>query len=576
MIEGIYEQLITKLIASKLEEIETSQYYIKESSIDKEEDAQILSKHLNIAIGYALSLIKGEHAIETQIKIANKIIQILRDELNNDQIDGDLIKTEGRILKAVFEKTDAHFSDLDLHLKEITPYTRLTHSELFTGGNVGLSLESELKKEILSSNRVDLLVSFIKWKGIVILERELREFTERGGQLRVITTTYMGASDYKAIQLLSKLPNTEVKISYNIGNERLHAKAYFFYRNTGFHTGYIGSSNFSRTALTDGLEWNLKITTKEVSHIINKFQKTFEVYWQNNEFELFDDKIHSKKLITSLKSGKMPQQRYNNLAFFDLKPYPYQKEILETLEVERSVHNRYKNLLVAATGTGKTVISAFDYKRFKEKNKTAKLLFVAHRKEILTQAISTFQGVLKDNNFGELWVDGMQPDKFNFVFASVQTLRNRIEELSLSPEFYDFIIIDEVHHISASSYRPTLNHFNPKILLGLTATPERMDNENILDDFCNRIAAEIRLPEALNKKLLCPFQYFGISDSIDLSKVRWENGRYVPSELTKLYMANDRRVGEVIQNADKYLRDINDVRALGFCVTIEHAKFMAE
>src|SRR5690554_115514 len=275
----------------------------------------------------------------------------------------------------------------------------------------------------------------------------------------------MGASDYKAIQLLSNLENTQVKISYNSGNERLHAKAYLFKRNTGFHTGYIGSSNFSRTALTDGLEWNLKITTKEVSHIIDKFQKTFDVYWQNNEFELFNDETHSEKLISSLRSGKMPQQGFNNLAFFDLKPYPFQKEILERLEVERSVHNRYKNLLVAATGTGKTVISAFDYKRFKQENKTAKLLYVAHRKEILTQARSTFQGVLKDNNFGELWVDGMVPDKFDFVFASVQTLRNKIDELSLSPEFYDFIIIDEVHHISASSYRPILNHFKPKILL---------------------------------------------------------------------------------------------------------------
>jgi superfamily II DNA or RNA helicase len=576
MIEGIYEQLITKLVASKLEELEARQYYIKEVALDKEEAAQVLSKHLNSTIGYALSLVKGEHAIDNQIKIANKIIQVLKDEISIDLIDDDLVETEGRILKAVFAKTDAHFSDLELHLKEITPYTRLTHSELFIGGNVGLSLESELKKEILSSDRVDLLVSFIKWKGIIILEKELREFTERGGKLRVISTTYMGATDYKAIQLLSSLSNTEVKISYNTGNERLHAKAYLFYRNTGFHTGYIGSSNFSRTALTDGLEWNLKITTKEVSHIIDKFQKTFDAYWENNEFELFNDDIHSEKLITSLKTGKMPQKSFNNLTFFDLKPYPYQKEILEQLDVERTVHHRHKNLLVAATGTGKTVISAFDYKSFKQVNKTAKLLYVAHRKEILEQARSTFQGVLKDNNFGELWGNGFEPDKYDFVFASVKTLKNRIDELSLSPDYYDYIIVDEVHHISASSYRPIINYFKPSVLLGLTATPERMDNENILDDFCDKIAAEIRLPEALNRKLLCPFQYFGISDSVDLSKVKWENGKYMPSELTKLYLSNDRRVGEIIHNANKYLRDINDVRALGFCVTIEHAKYMAE
>ena len=215
---------------------------------------------------------------------------------------------------------DAHFSDFDLRLKEITPYTRLTHSELFTGGNGGLSLESELKKEILSADKVDLLVSFIKFKGIIILKKELEEFTNRGGKLRVITTTYMGASDYKAIQLLSELQNTEVKISYNAGNERLHAKAYLFFRNTGFHTGYIGSSNFSRSALTDGLEWNIKITTREVSHIIDKFQKTFDSYWGSDDFETFDDSIHREKLVKSLSQGRIPGGIGLNISFLTLNP----------------------------------------------------------------------------------------------------------------------------------------------------------------------------------------------------------------------------------------------------------------
>jgi len=575
MNQGIYEALVTKLISSKLNELERNNYYIKEIAIDKAEASSILSQHLSKTIQQAFSIVSGENQVEHQIEIANKIIRVLKEELNKEEFEDDLIEAEGRILKAVFTKVDAHFSDLDLHLKEITPYTRLTHSELFTGGNAGLSLESELKKEILSSDRIDLLVSFIKFKGIIILERELREFTKRGGKLRVITTTYMGASDYKAIQLLSKLENTEVKISYNTGNERLHAKAYLFYRNSGFHTGYIGSSNFSRSALTDGLEWNLKITTKEVSHIIDKFQKTFDAYWQSEDFELFDDRIHKEKLTDALKQGRFSKEYVNNTAYFDIKPYPYQSEILEKLEVERTVHSRFRNLLVAATGTGKTVISAFDYKRFKQENKSAKLLFLAHRKEILTQSLSTFQGVLKDNNFGELWVDGMVPNNKEYVFASIQTVNNQFKELALSPEYFDFIIIDESHHQAANSYRGILNYFNPKVLLGLTATPERMDGGDILGDYCNRIAAEIRLPEALNKKLLCPFQYFGITDSIDLSQVSWEKGRYVASELSNLYTSNDRRVSEIITNLDKYTKDCTDVRALGFCVTIEHAKFMA-
>lgn len=576
MNQGIYEELVTQLVSRKISELNKNAFFINKVAIDKAEASELLSKHLSRTIKHALNIVKGENKLDIQIAIANKLIGVLNEEIEKEDFEGDLVAVEGEILKAVFSKVDAHFSDFDLHLKEITPYTRLTHSELFTGGNVGLSLESELKKEILSADKVDLLVSFIKFKGIIILKRELEEFTNRGGKLRVITTTYMGASDYKAIQLLSELPNTEVKISYNSGNERLHAKAYLFFRNTGFHTGYIGSSNFSRSALTDGLEWNIKITTREVSHIIDKFQKTFDSYWESTDFETFDDSIHSEKLMDSLKKGRMPGASFLNVSFFDIKPYPFQEEILEKLEVERTVHGRNRNLIVAATGTGKTVISAFDYKKFKQENESAKLLFLAHRKEILTQSLSAFRGVLKDNNFGELWVDGLVPDRYEYVFASVQMLNNRLDELDLSLQYFDYIVIDECHHLTANSYRGIINYFKPQVLLGLTATPERMDNGDIQEDFHNRIAAEIRLPEALNKKLLCPFQYFGITDSIDLSKVGWEKGRYVASELTKIYTANDRRVGEIISALQKYTKDLQDVRALGFCVTIDHAKFMAK
>jgi len=576
MNQGLYEELVTKLINYKINELDKETFQVKKTTIDKAEASQLLSQHIGKTIKHAFNLIKGEDAIETQIEISNKIILFLKEELKKEEFEDDLIETEGKILKAVFTKVDSHFTDLDLHLKEITPYTRLIHSELFTGGNSGTTLESELRKEILSSNKIDLLVSFIKWKGIRILERELREFTERGGKLRIITTTYIGATDSKAVEFLASLENTEVKVSYNTGNERLHAKAYLFERNTGFHTAYIGSSNFSRSALTDGLEWNLKVTTKEVGHIIDKFKKTFEAYWQNADFELYDQNIHSEKLINALKQGKFSKEYVFATSYFDIKPFSYQNEILEKLEVERTVHNRYRNLLVAATGTGKTVISAFDYKAFRNNNKSSKLLFVAHRKEILQQAKATFQGVLKDNNFGNLWVDGIEPNSNEYLFVSVQTLNNRLKDLKLSPDYYDFIILDEAHHGAASSYRPFLNYFKPKILLGLTATPERMDNENILEDFCNRIAAEIRLPEALNKKLLCPFQYFGITDSIDLTNVKWEKGRYLASELTSLYTKNDVRVGEIISNLNKYTNDINDVQTIGFCVTIEHAAFMTE
>ncbi|MBK8051747.1 MAG: DUF3427 domain-containing protein [Saprospiraceae bacterium] len=574
MIEGLYEQLINKLVISRLNELDKNHFYIKNTILDKSEAAKILTQYLADVIKIGLGIYSGEETVEKQIELSNKIIFLLRDELNNADFNDDIIDTEGKILTAIFNKVDSRFGDFDKHIKEITPYTRLSHSELFTGSNAGISLESELKKEILSADNIYFLVSFIKWTGIRIFEKELFEFTENGGKLNIITTSYMGATDLKAVEYLSTLKNTEIKVSYNTENERLHAKAYLFHRNTGYHTGYIGSSNISRSALTSGLEWNMKITTKEISHIIDKFKKTFDTYWQDKEFESYNLDRHHEKLKSALKRGSINNQGINT--YFDLKPFPFQEEILEKLEVERTVHNRHKNLVVAATGTGKTVISAFDYKRFKSTNTRSRILFIAHRKEILQQAQATYQGVLKDNNFGELWVDGIEPQKYDHVFASVQTLNNQLGKLNLTSNFYDYIVIDEVHHIAASSYRPIINQFEPTILLGLTATPERMDGEDILSDFCNTIAAEIRLPEALNRKLLCPFQYFGVTDSIDLTNVDWKNGRYVPSELSKVYTKSDNRVREIIQNLDKYLRDYQDVRALGFCITQEHAQFMAE
>lgn len=572
---GLYEQLINKLIANKLGLLSTESFFIKRTQLDKEEAARYLSLYLSETIKFALNEIKDDDKTLKQIELSNKIIQLLIDELPGISLSDNLIDNEGKILDAVFSKLDAPFADFNNRIKEITPYTRLSQSELFTGNNVGISLESEIKKEILSSDEICWLVSFIKYSGIRIFKEELEEFTNSGKRLRIITTSYMGATDVKAIEFLSNLKNTEIKVSYNSDHERLHAKAYLFLRNTGFTTGYIGSSNISRSALTNGLEWNLKVTSKEINHIVDKFKKTFETYWVDKDFEHYEFGKDKQKLTAALKQ-QSSYDKQSITSFFDLKPFPYQEEILEKLQSERIVHNRLKNLVVAATGTGKTVISSFDYRDFKNNNPRARLLFVAHRKEILEQAQQTFRHVLKNANFGELWVDGQEPDNYEFVFASVLTLANQISKLSLSPNFYDFIIIDEVHHIAASSYRPILAQFTPKVLLGLTATPERSDGEDILKDFCDVIAAEIRLPEALNRKLLSPFQYFALSDNVDLSKLSWKNGRYEINELTKLYTEDDRRLNDIINNCDKYLTDVHDVRALGFCVSMDHARYMAE
>lgn len=574
---GIYEALITASLREKLNSLSEDCYYLNEVKLDKEEAIRTLSFHLQEVITRAFQQVAEKGLIlEKQIEISNRLIQFLNREITQYNFEPDLIDGEGRILMAVFHKMDSHYSNLDLRLKEITPITRLTQSELFTGGNQGLSLETELKKEIRSSNRVDLLVSFIKWKAIVILNEALKEFTSSGGKLRVITTTYMGATDSKAIQELAKLPNTEVKVSYNTQNERLHAKAYLFHRDSGFHTGYIGSSNFSRSALTDGLEWNVKVTTKEIPHIIDKFQKTFETYWQNPEFETYDPDRHFYKLTETLRNNKFGKNDPEFLTFFDLTPYHYQKEILSKLQVERHTHKRFRNLVVAATGTGKTIISAFDFKRYQTQNPGARLLFIAHRIEILSQARHTFRNVLKDQNFGELLGDGYQPENKENVFATIQSLSNQIKNGLFSSTYYDYIVFDEVHHAAASSYQQVMQWIEPKILLGLTATPERADGKSILSDFDNQIAAEIRLPDALNNKLLTPFQYFALSDSVDLDSVRWIRGKYDPSELTRIYTSNDQRVRDIIHNLNKYCKDPTEVTALGFCISVKHAQFMQQ
>ncbi|MFN9999417.1 MAG: DEAD/DEAH box helicase family protein, partial [bacterium] len=446
---------------------------------------------------------------------------------------------------------------------------------MFKGNKSGISLESEIRKEIQSADEIQWIVSFVKFSGVRIFLKDLQEHTAKGKKFKLLTTTYMGATDAKAIEELAGLPNTEIKISYNTKQERLHAKAYLFLRKTQFHTGYIGSSNISRSALTSGLEWNLKVTTQEIPHVIDKFQKTFETYWNDNEFETYEIANQQDKLRNAIQEAKGSGNESTISTFFEITPFTFQKEILERLEEEREAGN-YKNLVVAATGTGKTVISAFDFKRFYSSNPGAKLLFVAHREEILRQSLATYRHILRDQNFGELWLGNTQPRNYNHVFASVQTLANRIDQLKLTPDFYDLIVIDEVHHIPAKSYRPVLASFSPKILLGLTATPERMDGEDILLDFSNSISSEIRLPEALNRKLLCPFQYFGLSDSVDLTKVSWRKGKYDVGELEKIYTETDRRVLDILNNCEKYLTDINNVCALGFCVSKAHAKFMSE
>ena len=569
--EGLYEQVISKALDKKLSEDNGIKY--DAVPIDNAEAPSILSKYIAEIVEKGLMQVQGDD-ISGQLTLANKIISAITEATGDDEFDGSSVEEKAQQLLAVVKKQNNIVSVTD-KIDIPRPETSLAASSLFTGSLNEPSMMTELKKEICSADRVDMLVSFIKWSGLRLIINELNDFTMRGGKLRIITTSYMGATDVKAVEELRKLPNTEIKISYDTKRTRLHAKSYVFYRNTGFTTAYIGSSNLSNAAISSGLEWNLKITAHDQPDTIKKINATFDSYWNSAEFSDYSEN-DVDKLAEALSAEKYSFTDNDNYSF-DINPYPYQQEILDSLQAERKIRGHYKNLVVAATGTGKTVISAFDYRRYIKSNSQSpcRLLFVAHREEILRQSLKCFRGVLHDGNFGELFVGGCKPSSLDNLFVSVQTLNSRSLTDITTPDYYDFIIVDEFHHASAPTYQKLLEYYKPKILLGLTATPERMDGKDILDYFDGRIAAEIRLPEAIDRKLLCPFQYFGVSDNVDLSDLKWSRGGYDRTALSNVYTGNDLRTFQILDSVRKYVTDINTVIGIGFCVSKAHAEYMA-
>ena len=574
---GLYEQVINKSLDA---ELATTDKLVETASIDGAEAAKVLARYVAEVVERGLENVKDNGGdLEAQIELVNRLVQDIAVGTSENAYDNFSVAERAEQLLALLERKNTVLA-VDDRAGIVRPETSIAQSSLFTGSLHEPQMYTELKKEIMSCDRIDMLVSFIKWSGLRLLMEELGDFTRRGGKLRVITTSYMGATDIKAIEELRKLPNTQIKVSYDTKRTRLHAKTYVFYRDTGFTTAYVGSSNLSNAAISSGLEWNVKVTKKDLPETIDKIEATFESYWNSGEFEYYDEG-QQERLSRALKAEKYFDSNNAETYTVDVQPYSYQQEILDKLEAERAVRGYTRNLVVAATGTGKTVVSALDYRRFRRQNPGApcRLLFVAHREEILRQSLYTFRAVLKDVNFGEMFVGNTRPESLDNLFISIQTFNSRNFTEKTTADFYDYIIVDEFHHAAAPTYQKLLTYYQPKILLGLTATPERMDGKDILPYFSNRIAAEIRLPEAVDRKLLCPFQYFGVTDVVDLDGLRWTAGGYDRTELSNIYtisgLVAKRRADLVIESLMRYVTDIDDVKGLGFCVSVEHAKFMA-
>lgn len=555
--EGLYELLHTKDLGRRLIAVPDLQASIE--GVGGSDSPQALARHVACAVEQLLLDTKEEDRVAK----TNQILTVINPD--NEVTPGPL------------QLRSLHRPDALKRRQLRRPTTNLSDSALLTNGKDDPNLAAEIRAEIESADSVDLLCAFIRWTGIRLLESALEGLKERGGKFRVITTTYMGATERRAIDHLVNKYGAEVKISYETQSTRLHAKAWLFHRNTGYSTAYVGSSNLSRAAMLDGLEWNVRLSNIGTPALLQKFAITFDSYWEQRAFQSYDPAKDAVKLDAALqRNGGKLTSAPTGYTGLELEPYLHQVEMLEDLEAERA-KGFHRNLIVAATGTGKTVVAAVDYKQLCEvSGRDLTLLFVAHRKEILQQSLTTYRNVMQDGAFGELFVGEHKPAQWKHVFASVQSLSAKgIGELPA--ERFDVVVIDEFHHSAAPTYLKLIEHLNPLELLGLTATPERGDGVHVADlYFDGRTASELRLWDALDADLLVPFHYFGVSDDVDLSHLEWKRGSYDLLQLSALYTGNDARAAKVIRELQDKVTSTQDMRAIGFCVSVQHAQYMAQ
>ena len=449
-----------------------------------------------------------------------------------------------------------------------------------------------LKQELLNCKKFYFIVSFIKYSGIQLLISTLDELEKQGIQGEIITSVYLNITDSKALRKLLSYKNIKVKI-YNNSSESFHTKAYLFEKEK-YHSVVIGSSNISQSALYSAEEWNVKLTDSSFFNIYKKSLNQFEKLWHSNEaIELTQDFIDEyekyKKSVNvqntfDYRKTKIEQEN-------EFVPNSMQKRVLQKLK-ETRINGNKKGLVISATGTGKTYLAAMDIKQFfeinsntenklfeindkKSKTSNIKFLFIAHREELLENAINVFSKILKidKNEFGRIY-GGVKEINKSMIFASIQSLRNCYNEFK--PSFFDYIIVDEFHHSMSDRYLKTLSYFNPKFLLGLTATPKRMDGKDILSLCDYNVVDEIGIKEALEEDLIVPFHYFGVNDyMINYENIPYKNGKYNEKILLENLLLNT-RTDYIVEKINKFGFDGDKLSAVAFCQNIEHAFFMKE
>ena len=576
--EGLYEQLLTEGLHRRLD---LGRAELQEVSGDA---GVWLVDAIARQLGAILEDLDGSAAAPTrQAELVNGMLVALRERLTATERQRalaalvDPIPAPPRVLRAIRGRRPAAEA----------PQTGLSVPWLFTAGKGSPSLLQEIRRELASADRVDILVSFITVSGVRKLHDVLQQVSAVGAdgeaptRLRILTTTYTGATEARALDELARLPSCEVRVSLDGRCTRLHAKARLFHRASGFGSAYVGSANLSGAALTGGLEWTLKITQRAQEPLFTRAAAHFETLWADSEFQRYDpDDAHQRQaLAAALRREAGAVDGAVTAAFFDLQPKTYQQDMLEQLAAERA-HGRHRNLVVAATGTCKTVVAAFDYRRLcQQVGGRPRLLFVAHREEILVQARRTYREVLRDHGFGELLTGAHRPEHWDHVFATIDSVTSRQVVATLGAEHWHVVVVDECHRLAAERFETFMTAVRPRVLLGLTATPERSDGLPIAQHFDARPdgspAVELRLWHALDLQLLAPFEYYACDDDTDFSQVPWDR----PAErdaIDRLVTGNDVRARLVVDEWRRLASDPRRSRALVFCVSIAHAEFMAD
>ena len=570
--DGLYDKLVTESVAQLIAGLRDPSCRTL-SALPSEEVSERITDALGKQVTHLLDELDGNGAekAKRQLALVNALLVHLRQQALGSV---DPLVEPPQILRAIHSIGSA---------PEV-PETGLAIPWLFTAGKGSPSLLTELRREIACCDQVDVLVSFITVAGVRKLFDILQTATavsaagEPRTRLRILTTTYTGATEIEALDYFAQLPGCKVKVSLDGRRTRLHAKAWIFNRKTRFGSAYVGSANLSGSALLGGLEWTVKFTEQGQAGLFTRAQAHFETLWNDGEFQHYDaaNPEHRSELSRALKR-EAGDQISATTTFFDLEPKDYQKDMLEQLALERE-HGRFRNLVVSATGTGKTVVAAFDYRNACQAvGGRPRLLFVAHRKEILAQARRTYREVLRDHSFGEMIADGSELQSYDHIFATINSVcaRDLIERCG--PNYWHTVVVDECHRLAADRFDTFVKSVHPKILLGLTATPERSDGKPIFSYFDNRPdgspAVELRLWHALDLQLLSPFEYYGCDDDTDFSVVPWDK----PGEreaIDNLVTGNDTRARLVIDEWRRLTGDPKRSKALVFCVTVAHAEFM--